>query len=86
MSGVGSAALRKFRAGKRLTRGEAIHAMCCSCMCDYADGRVDCQVISCPLHDFQPYRRKTQESASSKKKALLKPGPTRKTPAGVPPR
>ena len=56
MSGQGSASLTKHRHGKRLTPLQAIHAKCCDCLCDYADGRLDCEIPSCPLHPFMPYR------------------------------
>ena len=56
MSGIGSAALKAHRRGRLLTPLEAIQAKCAECCCDYADGRVDCGVQSCPLHNRMPYR------------------------------
>ena len=66
MSGRGSAFLARYRKGeKSLTRGQSILAKCAECMADYADGRVDCGVTTCPLYPFQPYgafsERKTSE-------------------------
>lgn len=55
MSGVGSASLRKFLRGERLTRNEAILAKCCECCGGYVDGRVDCVVPRCPLRPYMPY-------------------------------
>lgn len=55
MSGQGSASLTKHRQGKRLTPVQAIHAKCCECLCDYADGRFDCEIPTCPLHPFMAY-------------------------------
>jgi hypothetical protein len=57
MSGRGSAHLAKHRTGGRLTQRQAILAKCADCTCDFADGREDCDVESCPLHPFMPYRR-----------------------------
>lgn len=55
MSGIGSANLRKYRDGGRLTRAQAIAAMCSWCLCDYTDGRQDCEMPHCPLHPWMPY-------------------------------
>jgi len=61
MSGTGSAALKRYQAGKRLTRGEAIEAKCAECCADYADGRLDCGITRCPLYQWMPYHGR-QES------------------------
>jgi len=39
----------------------AIREKCRDCMGNYADGRVDCQVSTCALHPFMPYRVKSPE-------------------------
>ncbi len=57
MSGTGSAALKRYQQGRRLTRAQAIQAKCAECMGDYADGRIDCGIPSCPLHPWQPYSK-----------------------------
>lgn len=49
---------QKYMAGKRLTRGQAIAAKCADCMDWYADGRVSCELTSCSLYPFMPYRNK----------------------------
>jgi hypothetical protein len=55
MSGMGSAALRRYRKGSRLTPVQAIRAKCAECTCDFGDGRVDCAIPGCPLYPWQPY-------------------------------
>lgn len=55
MSGKGSAFLRRYQEGKRLTLGQSVLAKCAECCCDYLDGRLDCGVESCPLQPFMPY-------------------------------
>lgn len=56
MNSRGSGFLRKFRAGKRLTRAQAIQAKCADCTGEYTDGRKDCGIGTCPLYPFSPYR------------------------------
>jgi hypothetical protein len=55
MSGKGSAYLKQHIAGKQLTPRQAILAKCAECMTDYVDGRVSCDLPSCPLFPYQPY-------------------------------
>lgn len=38
------------------TRGNAILAKCHDCTGYYADGKVDCEVVKCPLYTYMPYR------------------------------
>ncbi len=38
---------------------KAIKAKCRDCMNDWADGRINCQVDSCPLYHWQPFREGT---------------------------
>jgi len=53
----GLSMLRLYAEGKkRLTRGQAIIAHCCQCMGYYVDGRQDCEMDTCPLYPFYPYR------------------------------
>jgi len=52
----GRAELIKADRGESLTRGEAILAKCYECMGGYDDGRYDCLVSTCPLHQYMPYR------------------------------
>lgn len=70
MSGAGSAALQQYRAGLRLTPGQAIAAMHASCMNDFIDGRSDCGVVSCPLFPTRPYRDPEPAEAPAEKKAI----------------
>jgi hypothetical protein len=41
---------------KGLSRVKAVQAKCLECIGYPADGRVDCQVATCPLYYWQPYR------------------------------
>lgn len=34
---------------------KAIKAKCKDCMCDYVDGRNDCEIEGCSLYYWQPY-------------------------------
>jgi len=52
----GKSLLGAYWQGQPLTRGTAILAKCCECMGYYRDGRVDCQIVACPLYGFMPYR------------------------------
>jgi hypothetical protein len=42
--------------GIRLTRDEAIMAHCYDCMGGYTDGNVDCEMSTCSLYSYMPYR------------------------------
>jgi hypothetical protein len=46
----------KFIEGKPLTRGQAILAQCYECTGGYVDGARDCQIRTCSLYAFHPYR------------------------------
>jgi hypothetical protein len=71
MSGVGSAALRRYRTGKRLTRAQAILAKCADCCGDYSDGRIDCGIGQCPLYPWHPYRERRRKTLEN----MTKQGP-----------
>ncbi|MBN2180139.1 MAG: hypothetical protein JW743_12025 [Deltaproteobacteria bacterium] len=51
----GKRELLKYLSGERLTRKEAMLAKCYECMNGYTDGKVDCQVESCPLYPYMPF-------------------------------
>jgi hypothetical protein len=38
------------------SRNKAIAAMCRGCMAEYIDGRMDCEIPTCPLYYWMPYR------------------------------
>ena len=49
---------------KRPSMKKAVLAKCKECMCDYADGRLDCETESCSLYHWMPYgklRKKKNE-------------------------
>jgi hypothetical protein len=48
----------KYFSGLRLTARQAIVAKCYDCMGYYVDGKNDCIMKCCPLHDFMPYKTK----------------------------
>ena len=52
----GEGAVKKWKAGKRLTRGEAILALCYECNDGHRGGNPDCKGISCPLYQWMPYK------------------------------
>lgn len=43
---------------KRLSRVAAIKVKCAECMNFHTDGRVDCEMTTCPLYTFMPYGKK----------------------------
>ena len=73
MSGIGSAEVTKFQAGKRLTQRQAIRAKCCECNGGYQDteARADCCVESCPLHPMMPYVVVAQRKAVKTERAAV---------------
>lgn len=58
---LGERQYKKFLRGQKLTRKEAMLAMCYVCNGEN-ESRVDCQGYSCPLYQYAPYRgRKVSE-------------------------
>ena len=57
-SAQGKKELLKHLDGKKLTLRQAVAAKCYDCGGYYQDGKIDCDLISCPLHPFMPYRIK----------------------------
>jgi hypothetical protein len=55
-SSQGVTLLRRYAQGTRLTARQSILAQCCVCLGYYVDGREDCQMPSCPLYPYMPYR------------------------------
>ena len=51
----GKAELNKHLMGIKLTRGQAILAMCYDCLGGYDDGKYSCKVSHCPLYIYMPY-------------------------------
>lgn len=47
--------------GKKITRNAAIIAKCYECNCYYADGKADCEIPTCPLYGFMPYRKNNRD-------------------------
>lgn len=62
---IGLGDLTRYRAGKRLTPGQAIKAKCAECCGDYRDpeSKADCGVEACPLHPMMAYRVAAQRKA-----------------------
>jgi len=52
----GKTSLSEYLNGTILGRKAAMAAKCCECMGYYADGLHDCEVYSCPLYPYMPYR------------------------------
>lgn len=46
----------------RISRADAILAKCFECMGCYIDGRIDCEMIDCPLYPYMPYRGRRPRS------------------------
>ena len=52
----GKKELTRYLRGEKITCKEAVLAKCYDCMYGYTDGKVDCQVRSCPNYHFMPYK------------------------------
>lgn len=49
---------------KRPSLKKAVLAKCKDCVCDYVDGRLDCEIETCSLYPWMPYgklRKKRNE-------------------------
>ena len=57
----------KFLEGKQLTRAEAILAHCYSCMGNYDGGARDCEIETCSLYLYMPYRKNKNHKARTEK-------------------
>jgi len=44
--------------GESLTRQEAITGKCNDCACGFVDGKVSCELLTCTLFPFSPYRNR----------------------------
>jgi hypothetical protein len=73
--------LRHLEGGKELTMREAVQAKCYDCNCGY-DEVDDCGILTCPLHDFMPYKkggpRKRPQSDQQKAEFAARMAATRK--------
>ena len=52
--------------GEALKPRDAIQAKCSECMNEYADGVIDCEIVTCALYPYQPrsskpYKRKARK-------------------------
>ncbi|OPY76878.1 MAG: hypothetical protein A4E65_03027 [Syntrophorhabdus sp. PtaU1.Bin153] len=47
----------KHLRGERVTQREAILGHCYDCMGGYTDGARDCEIETCSLYPFHPYRK-----------------------------
>jgi hypothetical protein len=54
----GKTKLLEYLHGAILTRGNSIKAKCCECMGYYVDGRYSCEIPTCPLFYYMPYKNK----------------------------
>ena len=55
MNARGCKELKAHQLGKKLSLKQAILAKCADCLCNYADGKIDCKIPECPLYPFMPY-------------------------------
>jgi len=46
---------KKLLGGGKLSLKEAILAKCYDCACGYVDGKIDCDIQTCPLYQYMPY-------------------------------
>jgi len=67
VTGADSSDLKRHLAGESLTLSQAVKAKCCDCMAGYVDGRVSCELATCPLfpfHVYNPSRRYFRQGKS----------------------
>lgn len=43
------------------SRVKAMRDKCKDCMCDYVDGRIDCEIERCSIYYWMPYGRLVKE-------------------------
>jgi len=55
----GAREYKKFKAGDKLTRMQAMRAQCYICN-GFEESNTDCKAKSCPLYPFQVYRGKVK--------------------------
>ena len=55
-SAKGRTELIKHLGGGKLTRSQAMKAMCYDCMGYFSDGREDCGAKNCPMYDYRTYK------------------------------
>jgi hypothetical protein len=61
-----------YKSGKKLSFKQACLAKCADCTNSFSDGREDCQIPTCPIYPFMPYRdSKNNESQSNRPKRVL---------------
>lgn len=48
--------LIKHLKGGKITRKQAMDAMCFQCMGYFSEGRQDCKTPECPMFNFRPYK------------------------------
>ena len=49
---------------KQPSMKKAILAKCKDCMCDYVDGKLDCEIPGCSLYHWIPYGRARNNNGS----------------------
>lgn len=49
--------LKKYLEGKKITYKQGALGKCYECNLGYSDGKCDCEIQSCPLYGFMPYRK-----------------------------
>jgi hypothetical protein len=65
-SARGKNELLKHLSSQRLTLKQAVNAHCYDCMNFYADGKIDCHLLHCPLHPFMPYNENRTKQTTTK--------------------
>ena len=68
MTGIGSADLARYLAGKQLTPSRTLRAKCCDCQGNYTDGKEDCNNRNCPVHPWMPYSKTPRPKSEAKAK------------------
>lgn len=64
---IGRAELIRHYSGKKMTYRQMCLAQCYDCTGYYADGKKDCDIITCPLYHQMPYRVTPEEGIEAVK-------------------
>lgn len=62
----GQKELIKHLSGERLTLKQAVNAHCYDCTGFYADGKMDCSMPHCPLHQFMFYNKNRAKKTTTR--------------------
>lgn len=69
---IKSGKIVKMKQEPRPSMIRAIKAKCKECMCDYADGRIDCEINKCSHYYWMPYGQLARNRREMRNKNRVK--------------